>query len=690
MSTINKRVSQLTEMSATDVQPNDLLLIIDTTAQESKNITILDFETYIRGIGNITTLSYTASYVLGSGVDGYVNLAYNSNTSSFSNYSTISSQSYNSNTASWAMSASAVSLTNIPTSSYLNYSPNNGTASYSINSNTSNISNISNFLYYLGGNNGTASYAITAREITNTQYAQTASYFENVGNVSLLSSSYAQVAGYSLGGVSNSTNYLNYSPNNGTASYAMTAKTIANFITPQGIFLSTTQSSNASQYDDIDVYWSTGNNALTPIESIGTIDIPFTSSMFVNGNICLGIIDRNTGFNTILDYSPISFNISPTVGTWGTYDSGSVSIPFTLAGQPSLYGSYLVYVSASNNLRINNNRNVRFNISTLSDTFNAYVNVPLIFTAGTSNNSPVIFSFTSTIGGPFSDTAANINYSMSLGQSIFTISSLEQNLSSLNYFWTVNGIISASFSGNSDFNNMSGVPNTTEYLVCSKNPLNYLYSFASSSLMYLDCSYNYISSLPQLPTSMSYIDCSYNYIGNITTLPLSLSYFNCSNQNGQLTSLPSILPSGLTVFLAGNNPTLPSSSIPSILPDTITTMSFDNDSLINNISYLPMSLSYLSVNNTNISSLPTIPQNVLYLSAQSCSLSTLINPFSMDDIAESLLYNAINYSSINGTLDLRGNGPLNPASTDTPTQLPPSGGYVYQLVNNYGWTALYD
>jgi hypothetical protein len=679
----NKRISQLTQMSSEEIQPNDLLLIIDTTAHESKNMTVLDFETYLHGIGNITTLSYTTSYVKGSNVDGYVNLSYNSNTSSFSNYSNISSQSYNSNTSSYALSASSVAFSVIPSSSYLIYSPNNGTASHSVNADTSSMSNVTNYLNFTGINNGTASHAITTDQVLNSIYSQTSSYLNSMGTiVSVASASHANISDYSLGGQSDTTNYLNYSPNNGTASYAISAGTVSNFIIPQGIFLSTTQSINLAQIDDIDVFWSTNNLASTPIEAIGTLDIPFTSSGFINGNIYLGLIDRNTGYQTTIDSSPISFNLSSTVGTWGNYDSGSLSIPFVLAGEPSLYGSYLLYVSASSNLQIDNNRKVRFNISTQSDTFDlgVYSNGPLVFSTQTSIfGSSVLFSFTSTDGGPFTDTAANINYTQSLGKQIFNITSIGTNIGNISYFWKVNGIISASFSNNSDLSYISGIPNTTKYFVCSNNALNQLYSFVSSSLMYLDCNTNSLINLSSLPTSMSYINCSNNNISNLSNLPTTLSFLNCSNNS--LSSLPISLPYGLKTFLAGNNSLI--SSLPNPITDTVISMSVDNDVSLNTIGYLPLSLSYCSMNNCPIPSLPSLPPNILYLSMVSCSLNIAGGSGPIDNITTELLNNVVtNPTLINGTLNILGNGSLIYAPTSLTN--------INTLVNTYGWTVYHD
>jgi hypothetical protein len=224
---------------------------------------------------------------------------------------------------------------------------------------------------------------------------------------------------------------------------------------------------------------------------------------------------------------------------------------------------------------------------------------------------------------------------------------------------------------------MSGVPNTLKYLSITNNILQQLYSFASSSLLYLDCDNNRLTSLPVLPDSMSYINCNTNLISNISNLPSTLSYFDCSNQQGSLISLPSSLPYGLTVFLAGNNSTL--TTLPT-LTDSIVTMSLDNDGQLIDIPSMPLSLSYFSINNcSQINSLSSTPVGILYFSAQSCSLS---NGYIDNTLMPQLFNNVSTYSPAynSGTLDIRGNGGIDPIAVR----------YITSLVTTYGWNAYYD
>jgi len=390
----NKRVSQLVELTSNEIQPNDLFLIIDATARESKKIKASELEIYLQGSGSFVMNADTASYIIGNRVDGAVSLALMAYSSSTSLYSLLSNQSISSSrciTASYALNGG-----NSGTSaSYLIYLGNpNGTSSYSMRTLLSDVASTSNFLSYFGGNNGTASYAISTKNVVN---ADTASYLNYSIGASVATASYAYVAQTAYSGFSNSSSYLIYSPNNGTASYAMTAKTFANIITNRGVYLADTQSTVLAQIDSVDVYWSTNGMARTPIEVVGTIVIPFTSSIVTDGDIYLSVINRNTGVETILDSTSIYFNLSPTT----EIISGSIKQPFTLLGQSNLYGSYFLFVSSSNNLQIEPSRMVRFNISSETDNFNIRSDVPIKFDVVPENTA--IFTFTSIDGGPFTD-----------------------------------------------------------------------------------------------------------------------------------------------------------------------------------------------------------------------------------------------------------------------------------------------
>jgi hypothetical protein len=393
----------------------------------------------------------------------------------------------------------------------------------------------------------------------------------------------------------------------------------------------------------VDVLWSTGLGANTPIEAVGTMIVPFTASYPSSGTIYLATIDRNTGFQTMLDSTPITTSISSIMGSYGNYGSGTIEMPFSLMGQSSYYGSYVVFVSSSNNIVLEPSRSVRFKIASNSDIVNIYPNVPLVFSAYSS--PPALFTFTSNIGGPFTDYAPGLIASMSAGSQSYTLNAVAQSsLSSINYFWTLTNVTASNFS-NSPLSRLSGVPNLLTYLSCSNCFLSSFYSFQSSSLSILSCDHNFLTSLPAFPVSMSYINCSNNYLSSLSNLPVTLSYLNCSSN--QLTSI-SGLPSGSTTFLADNNQI---QSLPYYFPNTIITMSMNNNTPLLSLltTPLPTQLGYLSLNNcSNIIGLTTIPSGTLYLSLQNCSLGS----YALDNITSNLVSNGMS----NGTIDIRGNG----------------------------------
>lgn len=663
MATGNKRVSQLVELTSAQMQPGDWLLIIDVTAKESKKIKASELSIFLNGTGSTAISALTASYILGSNVDGPVKSASFANSSSTSLYAltagNVISASY-SLTSSFALNAgtSAPSVS----SSFLIYTGSpNGTASYAVKALSSTISDASNFLNYFGGNNGTASYAITTQNVNHATNADTASYV-NTSLITVSTASYAHQSDLTyLSQFANSASYLIYSGNNnGTASYAMAAKSFANIIVNYGVYQATTQSAYKSQLDDVDILWSTSTQARTPIEAIGTVIVPFTSSAPTIGTIYLSAIDRNTGVQTILDSTTVNFTMSPTMGAWGNFNSGSVSNTFSLIGQANLYGSYIVFVSSSNNIQIDTTRNVRFNISSESDTFATYTNNPIGFNVTPSSS---LLTFSSTDGPIFNDYYQGLVQTMSLNKQIFTIQSINTGLTNVNYFWLLSNVTASNFSNN-PLANISGVPNSLTYFSCSNCNLTYLYTFTSSSVNTFNVNHNSLTSLPSFPFSMSYFDCSFNNIANLT-LPVSLSYLNCSNNS--LSTQPT-LPAGLSTFIADNN-NIPSLS--STIPSTIVSMSLNNNTPLFSILSLPLQLGYFSINNTIINSLPGIPVGLLYLSSYSCSFNTL----AIDNITSNLVSN----TGSNGYLDIRGNGLLSLSSLSNVTTL-----------QSRGWTTLYD
>jgi|ERR1035437_2531717 hypothetical protein len=199
----NEKVSQMTSLTAAGLAPDDLLLITDISAKESKKMTAADFLIYIESTGSFfasnATLSDTTSYILGSGVDGMVkssSYSINSTTSSFSLKSNLSDTSSYTKTASYAISSNNSSTT-ADTSSFLLYSGfPNGTSSFALSSNTSNVSNTStNLLYIPGTTFNTASYALSSSTSNTSISSNTASYSNSSSNsTNSITSSYSLTA----------------------------------------------------------------------------------------------------------------------------------------------------------------------------------------------------------------------------------------------------------------------------------------------------------------------------------------------------------------------------------------------------------------------------------------------------------------------------------------------------------------
>lgn len=197
----NEKVSQLTVLTANQLASEDVFLVGDLSAHESKQITSEQLLLYFESSGSFNastaTVANTASYILGSNVDGIVD------SSSYSLTAVSSSHALRANVAITASYFSS-SVATFSTASYLLYTGGpNGTASYAVNSlNSVNATNTSN-LVYVGVANGTASYSISG------------SYANTAGAAS--SSFRSLTSSYSATGLSSS--YSNKSTLADTASY---------------------------------------------------------------------------------------------------------------------------------------------------------------------------------------------------------------------------------------------------------------------------------------------------------------------------------------------------------------------------------------------------------------------------------------------------------------------------------------
>lgn len=362
----NKRVSELTPLASVDVAPDDLFLITDISALESKKITAADLETYILSNGSITgtithailadTASYidpnkvglipsasysisssystngywakysdTASYINAANIDGAVPSSSYSQTASFLLYTGI----YN-GSASYALTASYVD--NAQTASFLNYIPGipNGTASYALMAESGAFNGSASYLIYNGIPNGTASFALN---ILNPEI--TASYLLLKNGRINGSASYAVTSSWASSSyIASQSYYLHYRPgiSNGTASYSMNGAYAD--ISGRTYFANLTYSSSFASSSVSSSY------ALTASYCAGTASYVLTSSY------CAG-----TSSYAIIAGTVIDSNIYRLYGPFNTKDSGGSTttseayIQNFLISPPSTSGNTVIIIA---------------------------------------------------------------------------------------------------------------------------------------------------------------------------------------------------------------------------------------------------------------------------------------------------------------------------------------------------------
>jgi uncharacterized repeat protein (TIGR01451 family) len=169
---------------------------------------------------------------------------------------------------------------------------------------------------------------------------------------------------------------------------------------------------------------------------------------------------------------------------------------------------------------------------------------------------------------------------------------------------------------NCSFNQLTSLPNlpnNLQQLNCGYNNINSL-SALQSSLQVLYCNNNGLTSLPALPNNLITLDCYYNSLTSLPNLPSSLEQLNCYNND--LTSLPALPNSLLNINCSNNQLT----NLP-ILPGSINYLSCSSNQLTS-LPTLPNSLLNLSCSENQLPSLPALPSSLAYLY---CSINLLTN-----------------------------------------------------------------
>ena len=154
------------------------------------------------------------------------------------------------------------------------------------------------------------------------------------------------------------------------------------------------------------------------------------------------------------------------------------------------------------------------------------------------------------------------------------------------------------------------LPGSLRVLGCYNNKLNELPSKLPESLQTLDCSNNDLTELPsRLPESLQKLYCSHNKLTELPNLPESLKILYCSGN--KLTSLPSNLSGSLqTLYCRNNNLT----SLPN-LPGSLQSL----DCSDNILTSLPINLhelrnlTYVCYSNNEIEYIP--PQTTRFLNS---------------------------------------------------------------------------
>lgn len=149
------------------------------------------------------------------------------------------------------------------------------------------------------------------------------------------------------------------------------------------------------------------------------------------------------------------------------------------------------------------------------------------------------------------------------------------------------------------------------YLDCSYNELSTL-PLLPHSLLVLLCNNNLFNSLPTLPKSLQYLYCQQNNITSIQTLPSALKGLDC--QYNSLKGLPQI-PNSLEALFCSNNLL---TALPK-LPNSLISLSCSNNKLVL-LPELPSSLNFLYSNNNQLTDLPALPIHLQELNVSNNSI----------------------------------------------------------------------
>jgi hypothetical protein len=346
---MNTRVSQLAPITALQLSSEDLFLLADVTANESKKLTLQDLSSYLLSGGNLTGSFYgTASWSINTLSASYSpptvssSFAYTASISNFSvssSFATTTLTASNSTSASYAVTASYTIIQNVATASFaliaalaktasfLFYVPgaNNGTASYSINaltasyalnggsggsgslsssySSTSGQTQTSSYLAFNGIDNGTASLALISQIAYDSGTSTSASHALYADYAAIgITTNFQSSASWASQSLSSSFSIIAINSTNATtASYVLPNPNIVNY----GVFNAISQSLSSGQIDTVTL--SSNINMTTSFDARGTLIIPYTSSVPLSESLALHLLDRTVGIDYLLDLLPVYY-----------------------------------------------------------------------------------------------------------------------------------------------------------------------------------------------------------------------------------------------------------------------------------------------------------------------------------------------------------------------------------------------
>jgi hypothetical protein len=373
----NKRVSELNELLAGQVEASDLIMLTDVSAFESKRIRASELKNYIAyGTGSFASSATSASHANTSNTASY--LAYNGVSNGTASYGITASYAV---TASWtalvesASYASASSWSDI--SSHSNTSDFATTASYALTASVNLVvssaladrANSASYLIYTEGfNNGTSSQARSASYANSSDVTKYVSYDGTYNGIvsTAISATHATSSDESI-----TSSYLDYNGgDNGTASFAISSSYAqwSKYVqSPMvyGYYVGAKVSSTEARIDTMSFVCSNGNPSPHTLISVnGSVILPFTSSQIYSGSISLMVRDQSTETDYELDKAWVEFS------AFGTPEliSGSISQTFALGGEVFLAGQLILYVTASTpTVYLDDRSSWRFKVESESD-----------------------------------------------------------------------------------------------------------------------------------------------------------------------------------------------------------------------------------------------------------------------------------------------------------------------------------